>query len=251
MDPRPWNLSRLRRRPFAVPDPQSDPSQRRVRGRRISGRRALPPRGNWPRARRRSPPRSAVRTWRLLDGARPSASPGTIRARRGEEGINERRTPTAAINAANCLLRLGRFAEAESRYGALESLFEMAGDMPGAARVWMAENIAAWKGRHDPSIRYSLVGDDRALRAACPCGFGPHDPVHVQAVRGVRLRAPADDRRRDRRPLGRALELHPRRAASDPHTRPALQPVLRSGRRVRGQPGERDPGAGHAPRSAE
>jgi hypothetical protein len=64
----------------------------------------------------------------------------------------------AAVNGANCLLRLGRFEEAEGRYAALESQFEFRGDLQGAARVWMAENIAAWKARHDPAIRASLVG---------------------------------------------------------------------------------------------
>lgn len=64
----------------------------------------------------------------------------------------------AAINAANCLLRLGKYSQAEARYGSLESLFEMYGDHTGAARVWMSECIAAWKGRHDPSVRHSVVG---------------------------------------------------------------------------------------------
>jgi hypothetical protein len=63
-----------------------------------------------------------------------------------------------AVNAANCLLRCGRFAEAESRYGSLESLFEMRGDYAGAARIWTSECIARWKRTHDPAVRHQVIG---------------------------------------------------------------------------------------------
>lgn len=64
----------------------------------------------------------------------------------------------AAINAANCLLRTGRFSEAESRYASLESLFEYRGDYRGAARVWMSESIASWKQKQDPGVRHGVIG---------------------------------------------------------------------------------------------
>lgn len=64
----------------------------------------------------------------------------------------------AAINAANCLLRLERFGEAKARYASLESLFEFRGDYRGAARVWMSESIASWKHKHDPGVRHGVIG---------------------------------------------------------------------------------------------
>jgi tetratricopeptide (TPR) repeat protein len=69
-----------------------------------------------------------------------------------EQGI------TAAANAANALFRLGNYAEAEYRYGTLESLFEHFGMRLAAARMWVYEKMANWKQRHDPDIRHSLVG---------------------------------------------------------------------------------------------
>lgn len=64
----------------------------------------------------------------------------------------------AAANAAHCLMRTERLAEAEARLGSLESLFEMRGDRSGAARVWISECVARWKRLHDPDVRRSLVG---------------------------------------------------------------------------------------------
>jgi hypothetical protein len=72
----------------------------------------------------------------------------------GEQGHNL----AAAANLTNCLLRLGRFAEAAASYESLESAFELQGDYLGAARVWAGECIARWKETHDPSIRHSLIG---------------------------------------------------------------------------------------------
>jgi hypothetical protein len=64
----------------------------------------------------------------------------------------------AAVNAANSLLRLGEYAEAEARYASYESLFESMGDPLSAARVWVSENVANWKRRRNPDIHHSLVG---------------------------------------------------------------------------------------------
>ena len=74
----------------------------------------------------------------------------------------------AAVNAANCLLRLDQFAEAEYRYGALESIFEMTGDLQGAARVWISECIANWKRTRDPGIRHHLVGAIKLFEESIP-----------------------------------------------------------------------------------
>lgn len=73
-------------------------------------------------------------------------------------GMEDGRGLRAAINAANCLLRCGRFAEAEDRYASLESLFELRGQYCEAARVWMSECIAKWKRKHDPAIRHDVIG---------------------------------------------------------------------------------------------
>jgi hypothetical protein len=75
---------------------------------------------------------------------------------------------TAAVNLANCLLRLGRFGEARARYADLESAFELAGAYLDAARVWAGECIADWKDRHDPSIRDSLVGAVKLFEKSLP-----------------------------------------------------------------------------------
>lgn len=74
----------------------------------------------------------------------------------------------AAVNAANCLLRAGRFGEAEARYASLESLFEMRGDRLGAARVWMSECMANWQRLKDPTVRHSLVGAIKMFEEALP-----------------------------------------------------------------------------------
>ena len=76
----------------------------------------------------------------------------------------------AAINAANCLLRIGRFEEAENRYSLLESLFESQGDFTGAARVWISECIANWKRLRDPKVVHSLVGAIKMFEKAIPPG---------------------------------------------------------------------------------
>ena len=64
----------------------------------------------------------------------------------------------AATNAAHCLTHAGRYQEAEGRLASLELLYELRGDMQGAARVWLAECVANWKRLHDPAVRSSLVG---------------------------------------------------------------------------------------------
>jgi tetratricopeptide (TPR) repeat protein len=81
------------------------------------------------------------------------------------EAITERLSPEdplamrAWVNAGNCLMRLGRYAESEARYAAVESLFEAIGDRESAARVWISECIARWKRTHDPAeVRHSLAG---------------------------------------------------------------------------------------------
>ena len=87
---------------------------------------------------------------------------------------------SASVNAANCLLRLGRFAEAEARYSALEPAFEHRGDNLGAARVWAAECIAAWKDRRDPGIRQSLVGAIKFFEDNLP---DTADPVTLHTLK--------------------------------------------------------------------
>jgi hypothetical protein len=88
-------------------------------------------------------------------------------------GIEDGTGLQAAINAANCLLRTGDFAEAEARYRSLESLFEMRGDDSGAARVWMSECIANWKRLHDPAVRSMLVGAIEMFEEALPRRMDP------------------------------------------------------------------------------
>jgi hypothetical protein len=87
---------------------------------------------------------------------------------------------SAAVNVANCLLRLGQFAEAEARYSALESAFEHRGDSLGAARVWAGECIAAWKDRRDPDIRHSLVGAIKFFEDNLP---DTADPVTLHTLK--------------------------------------------------------------------
>ena len=88
-------------------------------------------------------------------------------------GVEDDSGLQAAINAANCLLRTGEFAEAEARYGSLESLFEMRGDDSGAARVWMSECIANWKRLHDPAVRSMLAGAIEMFEEALPPRMDP------------------------------------------------------------------------------
>jgi len=88
-------------------------------------------------------------------------------------GVEDGTGLQAAINAANCLLRTGDFAEAEARYGSLESLFEMRGDDSGAARVWMSECIANWKRLHDPAVRNMLAGAIKMFERALPRRMDP------------------------------------------------------------------------------
>lgn len=85
-------------------------------------------------------------------------------------GIEDSLGLQSAINAANCLVRIGRLAEAESRYSQLESLFEMRGDRIGAARVWISECIANWKRLRDPQVVHSLVGAIKMFEEAIPSG---------------------------------------------------------------------------------
>ena len=68
----------------------------------------------------------------------------------GEDGLKH---PQAAVNVANCLLRLGRNAEARERYAFLAPLLEEKGAHLDAARVSAALCIADWNDRHDRSIR--------------------------------------------------------------------------------------------------
>jgi hypothetical protein len=84
-----------------------------------------------------------------------------------EDGVGRH----AAVNAAHCLLRAGKFAEAEARFGSLESLFEHAGDYQGAARVWMSECLANWKRLKDPNIRHQLVSAIKMFEDAMPAGL--------------------------------------------------------------------------------
>ena len=74
----------------------------------------------------------------------------------------------AAVNAANSLLRLGEYAEAEARYASYESLFESIGDPLSAARVWVSENVANWKRRRNPDIHDSLVGAIQFFEESLP-----------------------------------------------------------------------------------
>jgi hypothetical protein len=72
-------------------------------------------------------------------------------------GIEDGLGLSAAVNAANCLLASGQFAEAEARYASLESLFEMMGRRQDAARVWISECIAKWKRVRTVDVVPSLV----------------------------------------------------------------------------------------------
>lgn len=91
--------------------------------------------------------------WTLLDDERSFQYFELVVSLLGiEQGI------MAASSAANALFRLENYEEAEYRYTILESLFERFGMLKEAARVWVYQNMANWKRRHNPDIRHSLVG---------------------------------------------------------------------------------------------